>query len=499
VPLLRVRGVSKAYPGVQALSGVDLDVDPGEVHALLGQNGAGKSTLMKAIAGFVTPDQGLVEVDGTAVPHGSPEVARARGIGIVYQELSVVPQRSVAENVVLGRWPMRWGGRFVDWPALHEQARERLRRVGFDVDPDRPVSELGMAERQLVELAKALSPGVRVLLLDEPTSALSEREAIRLFSIIRDLKAQGVAIIYVSHHLKEIVEISDRVTVMRDGTVADTVETAGVDEQHLARLMVGRATSLMSGAAERDIAPSNGRRVALRTRGMGRPPRLKPVDLELAEGEIVGVFGLVGAGRSRLAKTLFGLEPATEGEIEVLGTTRRIRRPDEAIAAGLGYVGEDRQAGLVPRMSVAENITLASFDKIVRGGFMDFAAERRTAQQYVDDLGIRTASLATKVENLSGGNQQKVVLARWSCSGARVLILDDPTRGIDVGAKEEVFRLVRRLATEGVAVLYLTSEIREARALSDRLLVMADGRVVAELDPATPEEEIMSAAGGVHA
>jgi ABC-type sugar transport system ATPase subunit len=481
--LLRVTGVSKAFAGVQALSGVDLAVGPGEVHALLGQNGAGKSTLMKIIAGDLEPDAGTVEVDGD--------------VRIVYQELSLVPQRSVAENVLMGRWPMRFGGRLVDWKALHAQAREHLQRVGFDVDPSVPVAELGMAERQLVELAKALSVDARVVLLDEPTSALSDPEARRLFEIIAELRGEGVAIVYVSHHLPEIVEISDRVTVLRDGKLVETADTAGLDEQQLARMMVGRATSLMEAHdAERR---ADGRPVALRVSGIARPPRLKPVDLEIAEGEIVGVFGLVGAGRSRLAKTLFGLEPATEGTIEVLGRARRIRTPDQAVAAGMGYVGEDRQAGLVPRMSVAANITLAALGKVSRGPLLRFGDERAEADRVVEALGIRTASIDTTVDALSGGNQQKVVLARWSCAGARVLLLDDPTRGIDVGAKEEVFRLVRRLASEGVAVLYLTSEIREARALSDRLLVMAGGRIVTEVAPSTPEEEIMAAAGGVHA
>jgi ribose transport system ATP-binding protein len=482
--LLRVSGVSKAFTGVQALSGIDLSVDAGEVHALLGQNGAGKSTLMKVIAGDVVPDDGTVEVDGD--------------VGIVYQELSLVPQRSIAENVLMGRWPMRWGGRFVDWKALEREARRHLERVGFDVDPQTPVAELGMAERQLVELAKALSIDARVLLLDEPTSALSEREARRLFAIIAELRAAGVAIVYVSHHLAEIVEISDRVTVLRDGKLVETVQTEGLDEQRLAQMMVGRATTLIAEPHE-ESAELASRPVALRATGIGRAPRLKPVDLQVGEGEIVGVFGLVGAGRSRLAKTLFGLEPATEGTVEVLGRERRIRSPDQAIAAGMGYVGEDRQAGLVPRMSVAANITLASLGKVSRGPLLQFGAERAEADRVVEALGIRTASIDTTVDALSGGNQQKVVLARWSCSGARVLVLDDPTRGIDVGAKEEVFKLVRRLASEGVAVLYLTSEIREARSLSDRLLVMAGGRVVAEVEPTTPEEEIMAAAGGVHA
>jgi ribose transport system ATP-binding protein len=482
--LLRVSDVSKAFTGVQALAGIDLEVGPGEVHGLLGQNGAGKSTLMKVIAGAIEPDAGEVEVDGD--------------VGIVYQELSLVAQRSVAENVLMGRWPMRFGGRLVDWRALNERARGHLERVGFDVDPSRPVAELGMAERQLVELAKALSIDARVLLLDEPTSALSDREARRLFEIIAELRRQAVAIVYVSHHLSEVLEICDRVTVLRDGGLVGTVETAGLDEQRLAQMMVGRATTLMA-PHEQAYAAGNGRPVALRAAGLARPPRLKPVDLEVAEGEIVGVFGLVGAGRSRLAKTLFGLEPATEGTLEVLGRERRIRSPEQAIAAGMGYVGEDRQAGLVPRMSVAANITLAALGKVSRGPLLRFGDERAEAGRVVEALGIRTASIDAKVDALSGGNQQKVVLARWSCAGARMLVLDDPTRGIDVGAKEEVFNLVRRLASEGVAILYLTSEIREARALPDRLLVMAGGRLVAELAPTAGEDEIMAAAGGVHA
>jgi ribose transport system ATP-binding protein len=481
--LLRVTNVSKAFTGVQALAGIDLEVGPGEVHGLLGQNGAGKSTLMKVIAGALEPDAGDVEVDGD--------------VGIVYQELSLVPQRSVAENVLMGRWPMRFGGRLVDWRRLEAQARGHLRRVGFDVDPSRPVSALGMAERQLVELAKALSIDARVLLLDEPTSALSDREARRLFEIIAELRRQDVAILYVSHHLSEVLEICDRVTVLRDGALVGTVETAGLDEQRLAQMMVGRATTLME-AQEHAAPAANGRPIALRATGIGRVPRLKPVDLEVAQGEIVGVFGLVGAGRSRLAKTLFGLEPATEGRLEVLGRERRIRGPGDAIAAGIGYVGEDRQAGLVPRMSVAANITLAALGKVSHGPLLRFGDERREAERVVDALGIRTASIDTTVDALSGGNQQKVVLARWSSAGARVLLLDDPTRGIDVGAKEEVFRLVRRLASEAVAILYLTSEIREARALPDRLLVMAGGRVVAGVRPSAPEDEIMALAGGVH-
>jgi rhamnose transport system ATP-binding protein len=491
--LLWVEGVEKTYPGVRALAGVDLGVDPGEVHALLGENGAGKSTLMKVVAGYVTPDAGRMEVDGLQVPFGSPETARSRGIGIVYQELSLVPQLSIAENVLLGRWPTN--GRLVDWARLRSEAGSHLERVGLGLDPQKRVGSLGMAERQLVEIAKALSSEVRVLLLDEPTSALSDREAGRLFEIIEGLKDSGVAIIYVSHRLGEILEIADQITVLRDGAKVGTLAVAEASEARLAQMMVGREVS--DELAGREPRQSD-EKIVLRARGLSRPPRLKPVDLELRAGEVVTVFGLVGAGRTRLARTLFGLEPATEGSLELFGEERRINSPADAIAAGVGFVGEDRSASLVPRMSVANNITLASLDDVSRGPVLDFSREQQVAERYVEDLDIRVPSLEGLVEVLSGGNQQKVVLARWICSRAEVLILDDPTRGIDVGAKEEVFRLVRRLADEGVAILYITSEIREARELADRLLVMSGGRIVEEFQAGASEEEIMTVAGGAH-
>jgi ABC-type sugar transport system ATPase subunit len=500
--VLEVTGMRKAYPGVQALAGVDLSVDAGEVHALLGENGAGKSTLMKTIAGAVTPDAGVLLVDGDDVPLGSPAASSAHGIGIVYQELSLVPSLSVAENVLLGRLPR---GRFglVDWRAVPAAVAPHLQQVGLDVDPTRRVRDFGMAERQLIEIAKAVSHNLRVLLLDEPTSALSDRESRRLFRVITDLVASGVAVVYVSHRLPEVLQIADRITVLRDGRNVDTVAARDTSESELARMMVGRDVGTIAAAPEPDPAhPSPARaardEVVLRAAGLGRPPRLRPVDLEVRAGEIVGVFGLVGAGRTRLARALFGLEPPTEGTLELFGAPVDIRSPADAIAAGLGYVGEDRAAGLVYRMSVSANITLASQDRVRRGPVIDFATERALAERYVSELGIRVPTVDRLVDTLSGGNQQKVLLARWLCSQARILILDDPVRGIDVGAKEEVFRLVRELAGDGVAVLLLTSEIKEARSLSDRVLVMSGGRIVAELTPDASEDEIMTAAGGVH-
>jgi ABC-type sugar transport system ATPase subunit len=493
--MLELEGARKTYPGVRALQGVDLGVERGEVHALLGENGAGKSTLMKVVAGAVTPDAGQMTVASNPVPLGSLEAARASGVALVYQDLSLVPQLSVGENVLLGRWATtRW--RTVAWEELHATARRHLGRIGLDVDPRRRVDELGMAERQLVEIAKALSGDVRVLLLDEPTSALSDPEARRLFGIVRDLTASGVAVVYVSHRLPEVLDIADRISVLRDGQLVGTVRAAEVDEARLARMMVGRA---LGGGAAAPAAPpaGNGAPAALRARSLARPPRLKPVDLELRAGEVVAVFGLVGSGRTRLARTLFGLEPATGGTLEVAGRPVSVRAPADAIALGIGYLGEDRAAGIVPRMTLAENITLASLPRLGRGALLATGQERQLARRFADELGIR-APLDRRAETLSGGNQQKLVLARWLCSGARVLVLDDPTRGIDVGAKEEVFRLVRRLAGDGAAILYLTSETREARELADRVLVMAGGRIVRSVDPDAPEEEMMAAAGGVH-
>lgn len=495
--LLELRGVRKTYPGVVALAGIDLDVDAGEVHALLGENGAGKSTLMKVIAGAVAPDAGMMQLSGKSLPFGSPAGARANGIGIVFQDLSLVPTLSAGENVLLGRWESRrLGG--VDLGRTLAKSRKWLERVGLAVSPATRVDRLGMAERQLVEIAKALSSELRVLLLDEPTSALSDPESRRLFSLLEDLKRSGVAIIYVSHRLPEVLEVSDRVTVLRDGHTVGSLEAAQTTESDLARLMVG--AGVLEERATRSHSTTHASSpplVIVRARGLARPPRLKPVDLEVNAGEVVTVFGLVGAGRTRLARTLFGIEPATEGTLELFGRQVSLRSPSDAIAAGVGYVGEDRAAGIVPRMSVAANITLASLDRLGRGPLLNRSIQRELGAQYIRELNIRTPSGEQMAEALSGGNQQKILLARSLCSAARFLVLDDPVRGVDIGAKEEVFRLVRQLADDGVGMLYLTSELREARALGDRILVMAKGAIVSELPANASEDQIMALAGGV--
>ncbi|MQA85865.1 MAG: ATP-binding cassette domain-containing protein [Streptosporangiales bacterium] len=491
--LLDVRTVRKTYPGAVALGGVDFAVEPGEVHALLGENGAGKSTLMKVIAGSVTPDAGQIDVDGRRLPLGSPQVAREHGVAIVYQELSLVPSLSVGENVLLGRWPLT-RTRTVGWDRLHEEAAQHLARVGLDVRTRTSVRTLRIADRQLVEIAKALCDHVRLLMLDEPTSALSEREAERLFGIIHELRAEGVGVVYVSHMLAEVLRVADRITVLRDGRTVDTVRAGDVLEADLAQMMVGRR---ISAQPDQRVAAADGD-LALRTRGLACRPRLQPVDLELRKGEVVGVFGFVGAGRTRLARTLFGLEPDAAGTVEVSGKRVRITSPADAVAAGLGYLGDDRALGIVPAMSVAENITLASMGRLSRGPVLDVRKQRELASRYIDELAIRASSPDQPAGTLSGGNQQKVVLARWLCSGVRVLVLDDPMRGIDVGAKEEIMRLVRQLAADGIAILYLTSELKEAKALAHRVLVMAGGRIVRAATADASDDQIMAAAGGVH-
>lgn len=522
--LLQVRGVSKAFPGVQALAGADFDVGAGEVHALLGENGAGKSTLMKIMAGSVKPDEGTLRLDGQRLSTGSPAVAARHGIRAVYQELSLIPTLSVGENILLGQWRRARG--LLDVRRTEREAQPLLERIGLTVPASTLVRRLGVAERQLVEIAKALSTRVRVLLLDEPTSALSDPESRRLFGVIRDLVADGVGVVYVSHRLPEILEIADRITVFRDGTRAGEIPAAEATEQVLARMMVGHESGTLEiDGGERDAteppqpaaaaapasstpadrgpaagsagSPAPRGEAVLEARDLGRPPRLKPFCLTLRAGEVVTVFGLVGAGRTRLARCLFGLEPATTGELRLFGRPVRMRSPADAIGAGVGYVGEDRSVGLVPTMSVAENITLASLPRLGRGPLLGRDGEKALAERYVRELNIRTPSVNRRVNTLSGGNQQKVLLARWLCTGARLLLLDDPVRGVDVGAKEEVFRLVRNLAADGVAVLYVTSEIREAQLLGDRIIVMAGGGITDELPPTASDDRIMTAAGGV--
>lgn len=487
--VLELAGVKKSFGANRALKGVDLSIAPGEIHGLLGKNGAGKSTLIKVIAGIHDPDEGEIRIEGIPAVLGSPVRARALGVAVVNQELSLVPTMTVAENFELGRWSSRGG--FLDRQRSRRETITALERVGLRRDPDEPLTNLGMAERQLLEIAKALHGDIRVLLLDEPTSSLSDTETRTLFRLVRNLKEQGTSVIYVSHRLAEILELTDRVSILRDGRVDPAVETSGTDEETLAHMMVGdvREVTRMAGSGAYGEA-------RLTVKGLNVSERLYDIDLTLQAGEIVSVYGLMGAGRTRLARALFGLEEWESGEAKIGDRAFAPKTPVDAIRASIGFVGEDRSAGLVPKMSVADNISLGSLDRFSRGGFHGRAKATAEAEDFVQRLAIKTESVHTPVDQLSGGNQQKTLLARWLLRGTEVLILDDPARGVDIGAKEEIFSELVELSSKGAAIIYFTSDAEEARRLGDRILVMASGRIVAELPQSADEDTIIAAAGG---
>lgn len=493
-PLLEVRGVSKSFPGVVALSGVNFTLGRGEIHALVGENGAGKSTLMKILSGAYQKDAGEILLDGRPVRSRSPREAAELGISIIYQELNLLPALSVAENIFLSHLPARGPLGILNKRRMHEETAELLARVGLDVKPDTPVGRLRVAEQQLVEVAKALSVRSRVLIMDEPTAALTDAEVERLFAIIRGLKKEGVSIIYISHKLDEVFQIAERITVLRDGEVVGSHETGAIDKEHVISLMVGREltalypkTVVRIGEPVFEVENLNG-------------PALHNISFRVRRGEILGVAGLMGAGQIALARTLFGVEPKSSGVIRIGGRPVATLTPRRAIRLGLGLLTENRkEEGLVLGLSVAKNIALASMDTVSRwGGLVSRRAEERLAESYVERLSIRTPSVSQIARNLSGGNQQKVVLAKWLNTGPDVVILCEPTRGIDVGAKAEIYRLIGTLVRDGKAVLLISSELPELLGLADRLLVMHEGRIAAELDreEATPEKVMFFATGG---
>lgn len=476
------RGLSKSFPGVHALVDVSLAVARGEIHALLGENGAGKSTLGKILGGVYAPDAGSVVLDGEVLGTMDEADAAARGIGMVHQEGSLVPQLSVAENVFAGHPPTGFLGR-VDRRTMHRRARDLMAELGLEIDPRTRVAELSSAQAQVVEIAKALSRDLRVLILDEPTAALTLTETDRLFTIVERLAASGVAVIYVSHRLAEIFRISQRVTVLKDGRLTGTRDTARTTEDELIRLMVGRDVQLgrvAAGAAGETV---------LRARDV-TGPRVAGADLTVRRGEIVCLAGLIGSGRSELCEIIFGQRPITGGTLEIGGRPFRPHGPWDAMAAGIGMVPEDRKlAGLFLGMDVSTNIAAAVLDKVSPGGVVRAGRMDALADRFVRELRIATPSLRQTVGNLSGGNQQKVLLAKWLALGPSLLIVDEPTRGVDVGARAEIYRLLRDLATQGVALLIVSSDLPEVLALAHRIVVMADGRTVGELDGDTADEE----------
>jgi rhamnose transport system ATP-binding protein len=491
-PLLQLSDIAVAYGGVQAVRGVSFDVQPGEVHALVGENGAGKSTLVKVMTGAVRAGAGTVAVGGHAVDRPDPTRMRALGVAPIYQQPALLPDLGVAENLAFGLERGR-ALRRIDWRARRARARELLARVGVELDLDRPAGTLRMAEQQLVEIARALGTQAKVLLLDEPTAALTDVEAARLFALVRQLRADGVGCVYISHRLEEVLALADRVSVLRDGRLMATLPIAEVTRERMVRLMVGRDVDLGLGGPP--PAPTHAQGMgdgwALDLRAVCcRASRVADVTLSVAPGEIVGLAGLVGAGRTELAQVLFGLTPADAGTIAVGGRPCTIRTPADAVALGLAYVPEDRrQHGVIAAMSVAANTSLASLGRLARYGLLDRARERSEALRFVQEFAIRTPSIEAPVGTLSGGNQQKVALARWLATAPRVLILDEPTQGVDIGAKAEIHRLVRTLAADGLAILLISSELTELLGLAHRIGVMRGGRLVGVVDRAEASEE----------
>ena len=496
--MLEMKGIAKRFPGVVALEGVDLEVCPGEIVALAGENGAGKSTLMKILGGVYQPDAGHLRIDGQEAVIRSVADAIGRGIGFIHQELNVLDNLNIAENVFLGREPV-WGGplKLVDRRKIHAQTRTCLDRLGLDLPSDTPVRKLSIAHQQMAEIAKALALEARILIMDEPTSSLTLTETARLLAVAKELKSQGVSIIYISHRLAEIGEIADRVVVLRDGRNAGVLARREISHDRIVHLMVGRDLDQFYGHAATERKPRFFEVQGLRTR---RYPQ-HAVSFDVGRGEILGFAGLVGAGRSEVAQAIFGAEAPLAGGLILDGETIRVRSPRDSIACGIYLIPEDRRrTGLILDMAIRENITLPALFRYASGGLIRFESERQTAAETCAKLNVKAPSVESKAANLSGGNQQKVVLAKWLSQSPKVLIFDEPTRGIDVGAKAEIYQLMRQLAESGVAILMISSDMEEILGESDRVVVMREGAVTGILDrQKCSQEAIMRLAFGKEA
>lgn len=493
-PILQVTGIHKRFPGVHALKGVDFEVKPGEIHALLGENGAGKSTLIKTIAGVHRPNEGTIFVDGQQVEFSNPREAQDAGIATMYQELSLYPELTVAENIFMGHAPKRQFGMFsvVDWREMEKRSRELLAELEITtIDVKRLVGTFNVGNRQRVEIAKALSLNARLLIMDEPTAALTESDVESLFNTVRLLRDRGVGIIYISHKLVEVFELADRVTVLRDGEYIGTKNVSETDENELISMMVGRTIDNLFPKQESQIKD-----VVLEVRNLSRQPYTKNVSFEVRSGEIVGLSGLVGSGRSETAQVIFGIDTAESGDILIDGRKVSINNPAQAIKHGIAYVPEDRgKQGLVREMTIRENISMSIMDKVSNATFIDFEGEKSAARDAIQKFAIRAYGVEQIANNLSGGNQQKVVVGKWLASNPRLLIIDEPTRGVDVGAKAEIHRLISELAAkQGLAILMISSELPEILGMSDRILVMQSGEIVAEFTREEATQEKIGAA-----
>ncbi|MFJ8003381.1 sugar ABC transporter ATP-binding protein [Streptomyces fagopyri] len=488
--LLRIEGIRKTFPGVVALDSVDFDLRRGEVHVLLGENGAGKSTLIKMLSGAYQPDSGRVLVDREEVRiHGAQDSERL-GIATIYQEFNLVPDLTVAENIFLGRQPRRYG--LIDRGTMETEAAALLERVGVNVSPRARVRELGIARLQMVEIAKALSLDARVLIMDEPTAVLTSEEVEKLFTIVRRLREDGVGIVFITHHLEEIAALGDRVTVIRDGKSVGQVP-ASTPEDELVRLMVGRSIEQQY-PRERPEAGTAAGPALLAVEGLTRDGVFHDVSFEVRAGEVVGIAGLVGAGRTEVVRAVFGADPYDKGAVKVAGAQLRRHDVNAAMRAGIGLVPEDRKGqGLLLDASVEENLGLVTMRTATHAGLVDLRGQRVAAARIAEQLGVRMAGLAQHVRTLSGGNQQKVVIGKWLLADTKVLILDEPTRGIDVGAKVEIYQLVNELTAAGAAVVMISSDLPEVLGMSDRVLVMAQGRIAGELSAAEATQDSVMA------
>lgn len=476
--LLKAEDVRKSYAGVQALKSASFELRAGEVHALIGENGAGKSTFIKIVTGAVESDSGRLEIDGNQVAANSPTFAKTLGVAAIYQQPALFPELSVAENIALGQEESGWFRR-VHWRARRTRAAELLAQVGAKISPEAAAGDLSMPQQQLVEIARALGANAKILILDEPTASLSEEDATNLFRVIRELKAKGVGMIYISHRLEELPEIADRVTVLRDGATIETREMKNVSREELIRLMVGRELSQVF--PKKDVKLGE---TVLELKNLGlRSSGIKNISLTVRAGEIVGIAGLVGAGRTEFARAIFGLDTADAGEILIKGKSIRNTHPRDGIRNKIAYLPEDRRRhGVILDLPISSNITLASLKILSSFSGMNFKREREIAAEYTKRLGVKTPSIHDSVSTLSGGNQQKVALSRWLITKPSILILDEPTQGIDVGAKSEIHALMTELAEQGVAILMISSELPEVLGMSDRIAVMHGGTIVKILD-----------------
>ena len=483
--LLEATGIAKSFEGVRALRGVSFELRPGEVHALIGENGAGKSTLIKIVTGAVTADSGTLRIAGKSVYHNDPATAKSLGVAAIYQQPALFPHLTVAENIAFamesaGSW------RKVNWKERRWKAKELIALAGAAIDPDRFVSSLSMPEQQIVEIAKAIGLKAKVVIMDEPTSSLTETDVASLFRVIEWLKSEGAGIVYISHRLEEIPQIADRITVLRDGETVGTCGILEVDRAGLIAMMVGREVANVY--PKREVAIGE---IALELRCVGsREAGVRDISLNVRKGEILGIAGLVGSGRTQLAETVFGLTPADSGEILIHGEPAVIASPSDAIAHGIGYVPEDRrQHGVVLELPIAANISLSSLSLIAPHGLIDSQAEQAQAERYAEQLHVKAPSVDVPVGTLSGGNQQKVAVARWLATNPKVLILDEPTQGVDVGSKSEIHAIVTDLAESGIAVIMISSELPEVLGMSDRILVMRGGTIAGELSRAEATQE----------